>query len=120
MGFNRRKNPKRTAIIRALFRALAVALLAFSLSCQTPPKKANRTTSSGHTSQARGGGIDLFSASAEPFGTDPRASRPALVSGTVFAVAGGAAVLLSGAVMVSAARAGRARAPRRSRPRRAA
>jgi len=128
MRFSRSKNRKRAAIIRAAFGALAVALLALSLACRTPPRKSNRSSSGRALAAREGGGrdagranaLDLFSASAEPFGTDPRASRPALVAVTAFAAAGGAVVLLTGAALVSAARSGRPRSPRRARSRRAA
>ncbi len=94
-----------------------LAGIVFGLACQTPPKKANRSSSSSRTGASNGtaNALDLFSSSSELFGTDPRTSRPALVTGTVFAAVGGAAVVLSGAVIVSAARAGRARNPRRGR-----
>jgi hypothetical protein len=117
MRAERDGNRKKNKLARIAFGAFGVALLVLGLACQTPPKKANRSSShaSGSTRNASASGLDLFSASPELFGTDPRASRPALVTGTVFAAVGGAAVVLTGAVIASAARAGRAHGPRRSR-----
>jgi hypothetical protein len=103
--------------------ALAVGLIASAVACQTPPKKANTSTTASRNgadrerSVAPQKAIDLFSASPELFGTDPRLSRPALVTDTVFAVVIGSTVLLSGGVLVSAVRSARGKGPRRGRSR---
>jgi glucokinase len=112
---------KKNALRRLICGAGLVALLVLFSACQTPPKKSNKSAAMNRhaTAQAEGtsarNSLDLFSSSAELFGTDPRVSRPALVATTAFAAVGGAALLVCGAVVVSAARAGRTGRPRRSR-----
>jgi hypothetical protein len=99
---------RRPPVISLLFLLLTTLIVA----CQTPPRKsttarnARSSTSGGDVS--RGDTLDLFALSAERFGTDPRVSRPLLVSDTVWIVVAGSVALVSGAALLSAVKSGRA------------
>ncbi len=104
------KPPARRCPAICLFFLLLGTLI---VACQTPPKKTT-TARNARSSHASGGDaahadtLELLALSAERFGSDPRVSRPVLVSDTVWIVVAGAVVLVSGAAFVSAAKSGRA------------
>ena len=126
----RQKNRKGGICILTRLTVAMLLLTAGALitACQTPPKKnnasaADASTGSRHAAETyqtrndagRERGPELFSSSAERFGSDPRASRPALVGDTVWIAVVSLVVLVSGAALVSAAR--NARSGRSSRRR---
>jgi hypothetical protein len=116
-----RTNHVPTAFLKQAAVLVMIMLVMVLSACQTPPKKnskaisTNRTNASTSRQSALYDGIDLFSASAERFGTDPRAARPVLVADTVWIVVVGAAGVISLAALVSGIRSARAG---RSSPRR--
>jgi general stress protein CsbA len=103
----------RRAFTRWIALMLIVVLLPLAAACQTPPKKTKATSAARSQNairdgSAREGALDLFSASTERFGSDPRVSRPLLVTDTVWIVVVGSVALVSGVALVSAARGARA------------
>jgi hypothetical protein len=99
-----------------------VTLLLFFAACQTPPKKTNKTSpartqsasNTGTTSPtAAESAFDLFSASTERFGSDPRTTRPVIVSDTVWIMVVGSVFLITGVALVSSIRGTRGGRPRR-------